>query len=142
MILRGQPCSATRHVGRKSAKELLSLVPCSHVLFCRPSKYAHRPKCHDTDGQARLYPGTRRLSGLWLAVTSHHQKFHLFSFLERYGSLHQLHAKDYQSSQSCSARQGGQTQREKITISDCIWTLQKNLFIFLGFPYLHNSKEK
>jgi hypothetical protein len=36
MIPRGQSCSATRHVGRKSTKELLSLVPHSLVLFCRP----------------------------------------------------------------------------------------------------------
>jgi hypothetical protein len=80
MIPRSQQCNATQHVGRKSAKELLSLVPFSRVLFCRHRKYANRPKCYDIDRQAQLYPGTRGLLGLWLASILHRQKFFCFLF--------------------------------------------------------------
>jgi hypothetical protein len=80
---RRQPCSATRHVGRKSAKELLSLVPFSRVLFCHPCKFAHRPNCHGTDGQARLYPGTRGLPGLWLASIGIIKSFIYFLFFQK-----------------------------------------------------------
>jgi hypothetical protein len=82
MIPRVQPCSTTRHMGRKSTKELLSLVPHSRVFFCRPCNYAHRPKSHDIDGQAWLYPKTQGLPRLWLASISHCKSFTFFLFFE------------------------------------------------------------
>jgi hypothetical protein len=54
---------------------------------------------------------------------------------KNFGSPQQLRANDYQSSQGRSAQQGRQKQREKITIRDYIWTLQKP-FNLSGFYLL------
>jgi hypothetical protein len=72
-------------------------------------------KCNGIDGQARLYPDTQGLPGLWLASISHRDFFLLFHFFAKFGRLQQQHAKDYQSSQDHNTRQDRQTQREKIT---------------------------
>jgi hypothetical protein len=91
IIPRSKRCSALRHMGRKSAKELISLAPFSQILFYLLRKYPHRLKCHNTNGQVWLYPSTQGLPGLWLASISHRKKFHQFSFFEKFGRPQQLH---------------------------------------------------
>jgi hypothetical protein len=55
---------ATPHVGHKSVRKLQSLASFFMHSFISSESTQFDQKCHDTDGEARLYRGTWGLSGL------------------------------------------------------------------------------